>query len=61
MHPMGIVLRIELPDDPTTPLRVRVQREGGGIDYGWVRLDELPHLIAAMAARDGDGTDGPGR
>lgn len=47
---MGIILRLELPEHPTTPVRVRVQREEGGLDYGWVRLDELPHLVAVMAS-----------
>ncbi len=49
---MGIVLRVELPEDPMTPPRVRVRRESDGVDYGWVRLDELHHLIAAMVAPD---------
>lgn len=49
---MGTVLRLELPEHPTTPLRVRVRREDDGLDYGWLRLDELPHLVAVMAFPD---------
>lgn len=47
---MGIVLRLELSTQSPGPLRVRVQGEGDGLDYGWVRLDELAHLIAAVAS-----------
>lgn len=53
---VGTVLRLELPDEPRFPLRVRVQREGDGVDYGWVRLDELSHLVSVIAWPDaGDG------
>lgn len=55
MFGMATVLRVELPDDPTTPLRVRVEREHDRLDYGWVRLDELPHLVAVMASPDEPG------
>lgn len=61
MLPMGIVLRLELPEEPEPTLRVRVEREGDGVDYGWVRLDELPHLIAVLASPDGVGHDASDR
>lgn len=55
---VGTVLRLELPDEPGSPLRVRVRREGDGLDYGWVRLDELSHLVAVIAGPDeGDEDD----
>lgn len=54
---MGIILRVELPEGDDHPLRVRVQREDEGVDYGWVRVDELTHLIAAMTS---PGQTGPG-
>lgn len=55
MPPMGIVLRLELSGGH--PRRVRVEREGDGVDYGWVRLDELPHLIAALVPPERELTD----
>lgn len=57
---MGLILRLELPERPEPPLRVRVHRAEDGLDYGWVRLDELPHLITAMAAPVEDGDDPTG-
>lgn len=56
---MGTVLRLELPNEPGSPLRVRVRREGDGLDYGWVRLDELSHLVAVIARPDDGEADTP--
>lgn len=57
---MGLILRLELPERPEAPLRVRVRRDEDDLDYGWVRLDELSHLITAMATPVEDGDEPAG-